>query len=379
MRRGEPGSAAVNPDRVRGFGLHGSDVHRSSRAALRRVRRRDASRVHPELEFAASRRLGVFTAAEARRAGYRPEEISAAVRSGEWRPIRRGVYVTAARWAAVAEDARMRHLLSCAAVLAALGAGPVLSHESAARIHRFELAARSDDVVRLTDVAQWREGRGYRVARAALPEADVVRESVFAVTSRSRTLVDCAREWSLTDAVVAMDAAIQQGKVTRAQLESAVLAASHWLGIGRAGRALSLADGRAQSPLETRGRLGLLAEGLPLPELQVEIHGERGFIGRVDGWYEEAAVALELDGKIKYLEPRGGRSPADVAWEEKRREDALRELDVRVLRLVNDDIGSMRRDLAPRLRRLLATPFAGPRRFRAVRTEEPGSSPAEAA
>ena len=111
----------------------------------------------------------------------------------------------------------------------------------------------------------------------------------------------------------------------------------------------------------------------------MEIHGERGFIGRVDGWYEEAAVALELDGKIKYLEPRGGRSPADVAWEEKRREDALRELDIRVLRLVNDDIGSMRRDLAPRLRRLLASPFAGPRRFRVVRTDEPGSTPVEAA
>jgi Transcriptional regulator, AbiEi antitoxin len=335
--------------------------------------------VHPELQFVASRRLGVFTAAEARRSGYRPEQISAAVRSGEWRPIRRGVYVESARWAALADDDRLRHLVSCAAVLAALDPGPVLSHESAARFHSFVLPHRREDVVRLTDVAQWREGRGYRVARAALPEADVVRGDVFAVTSRPRTLVDCAREWSLTDAVVAFDAAIQLEKVTRAQLADAVLAAGHWHGIGRAGRALSLANGRAESPLETRARLALLAEGLPMPELQVEIHGERGLVGRVDAWYEEAAVAVELDGKLKYLEPWGGRTPAQVAWDEKRREDALRELGIRTLRLVDEDTRSVRSELAPRLRRFLAVPFAGPRRFRAVRTDEPGSSPVEAA
>jgi predicted transcriptional regulator of viral defense system len=335
--------------------------------------------MHPELQNVASRRLGVFTAVEARRAGYQPEEISAAIRSGTWRPLRRGIYIESAHWAAVAADERMRHLIHSVAVLAALGPGPVLSHESAARVHRLVLPRRTGDTVRLTDAAQWRQGRGYRVARAALPEADVVHARAFASTSPARTLVDCAREWSLTDSVVAMDAAIQLERVTRAQLERAVLAASHRVGVGAAGRALSLADGRAESPLETRARLALLAEGLPLPELQVEIHDDRGFVGRVDAWYAEAAVAVELDGRIKYLEPRGGRTPAEVAWDEKRREDRLRELDIRVLRLVEEDIGRARRDLAPRLGRLLATPFVGPRRFRVVRTAEPGSTPAEAA
>ena len=36
------------------------------------------------------------------------------------------------RWAAVAGDARSRHLVECVAVLVALGRGAVLSHESAA-------------------------------------------------------------------------------------------------------------------------------------------------------------------------------------------------------------------------------------------------------
>jgi hypothetical protein len=335
--------------------------------------------MHPDLQFVAARRLGVFTAREARMAGYTPEQIAAAVRARAWRPLRRGIYIESPRWAAVAADERLRHLVECVAVLAALGPGPVLSHASAARLHRFVVPRRVDETVRLTDVVQWRRGRGYRVARAALPEGDVVRLAALSVTSPARTLVDCAREWSLTDAVVAIDAAVQAKVVTRSQLQLALLAASHWVGIGQAGLAVHLADGRAESPLETRGRLALLAEGLPRPELQAEIYDERTFVGRVDAWYEEAAVAVEFDGKIKYLEPRDGRTPAEVAWEEKRREDALRELGIRVVRLVDEDLVRLRRELAPRLLRMLAAPFPGPRRFRAVLTREPGSAPSRAA
>jgi predicted transcriptional regulator of viral defense system len=335
--------------------------------------------MHPDLQFSAARRLGVFTAAEARRAGYDRDEIRSALRGGRWKRLRRGVYIEAERWAAVVGDARMRHLVECVATLAVLAVGPVLSHESAARLHRLILPRGIDETVRLTDPAEWRSGRGYRIACAALPAADVVRTRVLAATSAARTLVDCAREWALPDAVVAIDAAIQAGKVSRAQMEAAVLAASHWVGVGAAGRALSLADGRAESPLETRARLAIVAAGLPQPELQVEIHDDRGFVGRVDAWFEEAAVAVELDGKIKYIEPRNGRAPADVLWEEKRREDRVRELDIRVLRLVDDDIGRRDRDFVPRLARLLATPLTEPRRFRAVRTGEPGSRPTEAA
>ena len=43
-------------------------------------------------------------------------------------------------------------------------------------------------------------------------------------------------------------------------------------GIGSAARAVGLADGRAESPLETRGRLRILGSGLPAPELQVVIN-----------------------------------------------------------------------------------------------------------
>ena len=99
-------------------------------------------------------------------------------------------------------------------------------------------------------------------------------------------------------------------------------------------------------------------------------------MARVDGWYEEAAVAVEFDGFVKYVDPRGGRTPAEVAWEEKRREDEIRALDVRVVRVVQADLPRLRAP-AEQLRELLARPMTGPRRFHVVRRPEPGSAPAD--
>ncbi|MBB3085174.1 type IV toxin-antitoxin system AbiEi family antitoxin domain-containing protein [Geodermatophilus sabuli] len=335
--------------------------------------------MHPALETLADRRFGVFTAAEARRAGYRPDEIRSALGSGRWHRLRRGVYVDAGRWATVRDDVRSRHLVESVAVVLSLGSGPVLSHSSAARVHRMLVPAAAGEDVRLTDEAQWREGRGYRVARASLPADDVLRLAAFSVTTPARTLVDCAREWALVDAVVAIDEALQSRRVNRALLVAGVLGARHRPGVGAAARAVHLADGRSESPLESRGRLVLLGNGLPRPELQVELHDARGFVARVDAWYEEAAVAVEFDGRVKYLEPRGGRAPGEVLWLEKRREDRIRDLDVRVVRVAQDDVTAGGRLVTARLRELLARRLAGPRRFTVVRTPEPGSGQAGAA
>jgi hypothetical protein len=185
-------------------------------------------------------------------------------------------------------------------------------------------------------------------------------------------LVDCAREWSLADGVVAIDAALHERKATRAELVRAVLDGAHRVGIAQAARVLGLSDGRAESPLESRGRLALLASGLPRPELQVEIHDASGLIGRVDGWYEEAAVALEFDGQVKYTDPRYASTPGEALWKEKRREDLIRALGIRFVRVANEDLGPPWPRISARIEALLAAPYVGPRRFRAVGTNEPG-------
>jgi len=320
--------------------------------------------VHPQLIALAAGRLGVFTSQEALRLGYSVDEIRAELRTRRWSRLRKGVYIRTEDLASA--DDRQRHLVECVAVLMSLGPGPVLSHASAARVHDLILPWRSSAEVRMT-ADTWRRGRGYRVAQATMTAAEVQPWSAFGVMSVARTLVDCAREWSLTDAVVAIDAALQGTKATRAELLRAVLAGTHRPGIAQAARALGLADGRAESPLETRGRLALLASGLPLPELQVEIHDADGLIGRVDGWYEEAAVALELDGRVKYTDP-------GVLWKEKRREDRMRAVGIRFVRAGNEDLGQPWAGVVARLAGLLAAPYVGPRRFRAVRTDEPGGA-----
>ncbi len=325
----------------------------------------------PRLQACADVHLGVFTARQALAAGLTVDDIKAELRNRRWVRLRKGVYVTRDRLASA--DDRDRHLLDAVAVLLCLDPGPVLSHASAARRHELVVPRGAGGDVRLTDREQWRSGKGYRVARAHLSVRDVVPWLAFRTTSVARTLVDCAREWPQVDAVVAMDAALYAQRTTRDELHGNVLTSTHRPGIAAAAQAFGLCDGRAESPLETKGRLRLVASGLPLPELQVELHGSRGFLGRVDAWYEEAAVALEFDGRVKYEDPRG-RTPAQVAWDEKRREDLIRAVDVRVVRVVNEDFGPAWSQVVGRIRGLLATPYAGPRRFRVVRRPEPGAS-----
>ena len=80
-----------------------------------------------------------------------------------------------------------------------------------------------------------------------------------------------------------------------------------------------------------------------------------------------AAATADRESPCAPHPPRRGRSPARVLWEEKRREDRLRDLDIRVLRVVRADLGPAWERVSTRLAALLATPLTGPRRFTVVR------------
>lgn len=323
----------------------------------------------PVLDEIAVRQFGVFTAAQVLAAGHSREEVRTLLRTGEWQRRRRGVYCVGETAARAAGDRRLAHLLDVAATLVALPRRPAASHASAAAVHELVTPRGGLAEVRLTDPGNWRVGRGYRVSQGTLPAGTVTDWASFSVTTVARTLVDCAREWELVDAVVALDDAIHRELTDPRLLRAAVAGARHWEGAAKAARAVGLADGRAESPLESAGRVRILTSGLPAPELQVELWDDDGFIGRVDGWYDDAAVALEFDGAVKYLDPRGGRSPGEVLWQEKRREDRMRAAGARPVRIAQEDLGggSWPR-VRDRLRGLLATPYAGRRAFRVVRT-----------
>lgn len=322
--------------------------------------------MHPQLRAVAERQDGVVTAADALRAGYGHPEIRHLVASGRWVRLRRGVYISAPDLARAQERGRA-HRVACLALLLALDRpSAVISHASAAGLWGLPVPREQGSPLRLTDPARWRRGPDYVMTRAPLGPGDFGRTGPIRLTSAARTLVDCAREWPLEDAVIALDAALLAERTTTARLRSATDSARYWPGAARAARAVDLADGRAESPLETRGRLRIVGAGLPTPELQVEIRTGGRLVGVVDAWFEDAAVGVEFDGRIKYTDPWRERSPERVLWDEKRREDELRALDIRVVRVVEDDLGIRWPGSERRLQELLGSPGPRDRRFTAV-------------
>ncbi|TFV67283.1 UNVERIFIED_ORG: hypothetical protein E4P37_03790 [Bacillus sp. AZ43] len=316
--------------------------------------------MHPLLRAAADRQLGLFTAVDARRAGYAHGEIRHLHSSGTWVAVRRGVYAVAEELA----SSDRRHQVECAAVLLDLGRpDAALSHATALRLWGLPMRrALLPDGVLLTHPSLYRRGKGFTLKRAPLRAEEVVRRGPLRLTTPARALVDCARAWPLEDAVVAMDAALLRDRVRPDDLAAAVATARTWPGAPRAARAVSLADGRAESPLETRGRLRLVGMGLT-PQLQVEIHSGGRLLGVADAWFEEAAVAIEFDGRVKYTDPWRGRDAGQVLWAEKRREDEMRALGIRFVRLADEDLGPPWRGHEQRVRAALAVPGPAVRRF----------------
>ncbi len=230
--------------------------------------------MHPTLRAAADRRLGLVTAVDARRACYSASEIRHLCSSGRWVRLRRGVYVPAGTLAEHEAQGR-RHQVDCLAVLFALDRpSAVLSHATAVRLRGLPTPRNQPGVVRHTDPHQWRRGRDWAMAAGPLEPVDVTISGSFRLTSSARSLVDAAREWSLEDAVVAMDAAPLRERTTSAELARVAGVQHHWPGAPRAQRAVSLADGRAESSLETRGRLRIVGAGLPPFDLQREVWSE---------------------------------------------------------------------------------------------------------
>lgn len=275
---------------------------------------------------------GVFTAAQALADGYTREEIRNLLKRGLWRRLRRGVYVSSALYDRVAPIPCELHLLHCAAVRISLARPLVLSHWSAARLHRLNSRRVETDDVFGTDPDEARTGRGYRLSGAQLPSHHITEVAGWKVTTAARTVVDLARVLPLRAGVVVADSALRLGLANPESLRGAVLDCGHFEGIGQAARTCGFADAGSESPLESESRVELQLRGVPKPELQHSFYDSAGFVGRTDMYWEDHAVVGEADGKVKYTEPYGGRAPGEVLWAEKRREDRLRALGLAVIR-----------------------------------------------
>lgn len=285
-------------------------------------------------------------------AGYTDAEIRRRLRGGELNRVRPGAYLAGT----APEDDLARHLTLARATAAVLSPDAVLSHVSAAVVHGLAVWGVPLGHVHATRNRRrsgGRRARSVHVHSAPLDADDIVLVDGLAVTALARTVVDVARAVPFEQAVVVADAALGTGLVDREQLAAAVDTAGRWPGAPAARRVVAFARIGAQSAGESLSRVAIARAGLPEPELQAVVRAaaDGRFIGQVDFYWRAQRTVGEFDGKIKYgrlLRP--GQEPGDAVYQEKLREDDLRDEDLGVTRWRWADLTDFR-PTAARLRR----------------------------
>lgn len=258
--------------------------------------------------------------------------LAAACRRGELVRVRRGWYLGSATWESMSSDERYAVEVSVAARSLTVG---VPSHWSAAAVLALPMVGRRGSAVHLTHGVVGGGRSGHGVVRHAsdapleLHEVDGVR-----VTSVARTVVDLARVGGLVAGVCAADHALREEMTTRAELTRVLDSLGPARGTRTARTAVALATPAAESVGESLSRSRMHQLGVPTPTLQHVVTDARGFVGRVDFWWEDAGVVGEFDGRQKYGVDAGTdpRAAADRLWQEKRREDRIRATGAHVVR-----------------------------------------------
>jgi Transcriptional regulator, AbiEi antitoxin len=229
--------------------------------------------------------------------------VRAMVQQGKLLTPQRGIYLTKelAEWLQLvpAGTTAMRAM----SALATLGAGSVISHQTAAQLHGLDLLTQPPPWVTLTrprGLGSKSGNRGVCVHTAGLPAGHIGGRLAMPVTTVPRTVVDLARELDFAAAVVVADSALHQHLASKKELRDVLAYCRQWPGAVQAAKVIDFADGLAESVLESIARVLFQKLRLPAPELQVEIRGENGFIGRVDFLWRQFRTIAEVDGALKY-------------------------------------------------------------------------------
>jgi hypothetical protein len=267
----------------------------------------------------------VITLSAARAAGWTDSAIRHAVISGQWCRLQRGCYVPAEVLGEA--DAGSQYLM---AAIAAAHNCPrsVVSHGSAGTWYGLPLVGRvRHGCVTAPRGTPLRRLGHVHLHRAALLPGEAITRDGLGWTTPARTVIDLARERGADAGIAAADAALRMGIVTPAQLAAALRRCAGWPGVRAARAIVPLADGSAESALESISRLRLTHCALPLPVPQVEIGDAFGrFVARVDFFWPQAGVVGESDGAVKY------DAGAEAVLSERRRQRALEDMGLLVVR-----------------------------------------------
>ncbi|HEY1489304.1 MAG TPA: type IV toxin-antitoxin system AbiEi family antitoxin [Micromonosporaceae bacterium] len=273
----------------------------------------------------AARNGGVVSISDCYAAGLTFAEIGARCRSGEFSRLMRGAYLL---------NADLRNGPSRAdlvrAAVASFGASAVVGLQTAAELHGIGGAPASS---RIHIITPRTAGRGRRILDTTvsahqfeLLDEDVNEIGGIRVTTPARTLMDLVCCLDRMDAVAVADSCLNRGLVTEDDVAAVSGRLRRRRGAVLARRALAEADGRAESPLESRVRLRAVDGKVAPDELQYVVRRADGLvIARCDFAWTGYRLVGEADGVGPHTTP-------DAVLYDRKRQNAIQATGLQVVR-----------------------------------------------
>lgn len=258
----------------------------------------------------------MVTLAQALRAGLTRDEVRQLCRSGRWQRLLRGCFVPDTE---VSESTRRRAHIRAAVVSLGPGAFAVLG--TALELHGIAGLRQSAQVHVSVPVDRPRPQRipvpWLSVHQMTVDPGDIAEVAGIRATSPLRTVSDVVLLVDRYPAVSVLDSALNRRRIDPAQLMVIPSLIRGRRGAVAARAYLSEADGRAQSPLETRSRLRCVDGRVPPDTLQLEVRDDDGYLLGVGdlGWRGPRVIA-EADGRDAHAAP-------EAVFADRRRQNRL--------------------------------------------------------
>jgi hypothetical protein len=271
---------------------------------------------------------GLFLRGEALDCGYRDRDLADARRQGFLARVRHGAYAPGATWAE--SDPVGRHRLKAQAVLLTHAGRVALSHTSGAAEHGLRLWEQDLDLVHVTRLDST---SGRRQAGVVYHEGDWVPDDIYLkdemlLLGPEQCALGAASLTSVRGGLPTLDSLFDLALGNPDSLQAAYRRRSRWPHSRKLQITVRLARPGAESLAESLTRHLMWAHHIPEPHLQFKVYDTNGvLVGVTDFAWPEYQLLGEFDGKLKYGRAlKAGEQASDVVFQEKVREDLLREI-----------------------------------------------------
>jgi hypothetical protein len=260
------------------------------------------------LRYLASRQFGVVSRSQALRAGLTAGMIKFRIASGRWRQVHPGIYATF--------NGGLSHGSRLWAAVLSAGPGAILSHETAAEVHR--LADERDRLVHvmIPDPRHVKAADGVHLHRSTRNVETVQVQGYPPCTAIEETVLDLTQvARSFDDVCGWVTRAIARELTDETSLQAAMKKRPRLRWRADLHDVLEAAATGDHSVLEFRYHRDVeRAHKLPEPDRQVPFTEKDGRRGRRDRVYQEYGVIVELDGRLAH--------PEENRWKDKARDNA---------------------------------------------------------